>query len=78
MPSLFCCGPEGSFWWRPKRKAARPTQPTKVTQRKDHIRSGLLNRVATIGLARFDMMTTAMVLTTPAMKLFHCGFSDGR
>lgn len=42
------------------------------------MRSGLLKRVTTIGAARFDMMTTAMVLTTPAMKLFHCGFSDGR
>jgi hypothetical protein len=30
------------------------------------------------GLARFVMMTTAMVLTTPAMKLFHCGLRDGR
>jgi hypothetical protein len=30
------------------------------------------------GLARFIMMTTARVLTTPAMKLFHCGLRDGR
>lgn len=34
--------------------------------------------VAMTGLARWDMMTTARVLTTPAMKLFHCGFNDGR
>jgi hypothetical protein len=34
--------------------------------------------VAATGLARFDMMTTASVLTTPAMKLFHCGFREGR
>jgi hypothetical protein len=34
--------------------------------------------VPTNGLARFIMMTTASVLTTPAMKLFHCGLRDGR
>jgi hypothetical protein len=74
---LFCW-PEGSVWWRPKRKAAIPTQATRVTQSIIHILSGLLNKLATMGLARFDMMTTARVLTTPARKLFHCGFKDGR
>jgi hypothetical protein len=77
LPSPFCW-PAGSFWWRPKRKAATPTHPTRVTQRKDHNLSGLLTMLMTIGLARFVMMTTARVLTTPAMKLFHCGLSDGR
>ncbi len=74
----FCRCPAGSFWWRPKRNAARPTQATKVTQRNDHRRSGLLIMLIIMGLARLVMMTTAMVLTTPAMKLFHCGFKDGR
>jgi hypothetical protein len=33
---------------------------------------------AITGLAIFAMMTTASVLTTPAMKLFHCGLREGR
>jgi hypothetical protein len=49
-----------------------------VAHRNDHIRSGLLNMLNSAGAARFSMMTTARVLTTPAMKLFHCGFNDGR